>query len=644
MPDIHSSGRLSRRNLLGAIASALVLGTSLVGCTPRASRRQSPSSEPTLTFAEDLATVSRAGGSITRSLFSPADAYLAGYAATIVDLANGVIGQPGPTQGFISGDFWRAPGRTYDARVQENVLTLAWFLTNPRSWNPYAGSPELEQRLRVALGYYLSLQHDDGSFPTSGPDDHNRATTTFALSTLASTRDALASYERTSDLLDRINESIARAAKWFLDPKNAFVWTGGVVYSNQVIEGLSGLESSRELVASAQREIIDTGWQRLNNTGLSPAGHLYEREGVDFTYSMRVALPSLARASVTSPSPIPASLLRSHLDFCGYNYLWEADRRGYIVNGAPATRMSSSIFLPFSRELTEVPPPLLDVRGAAPRADAFIGSADDRRATATSWLTAARAVVPPLGSGAVSPHPFLASAPTSSWPSESDFTEAINDLPYLKSNRFIERRADPSKSVDFTFVRRPAFYLGLFTGRHRLPEQRMGGGFLYEPSWGTVLLSQRESDLAWGVNSDGFNECESDIDLNVGDDAEDALLTAGGGRCSRKLSFGDHALSVQLAHEGPFTEQLPLLLRPSDTVLCSIGPVEGPLQIGQSVADVAEVVIQRGGGRLSIAFDSPATVIASSRSDDTFGPSVRCRLSLIIEAENRLSYMIGVTT
>lgn len=627
--------------MLAGAAAFVILGASVVGCTPRGGI--GPLSTPGATFGSDevLPALQPNGGSITRSLFAPGEVSLAGYAAVFAALANGVVGEPGGTQGFLSGDFWRSPGRTYDARVQENVLTLAWFLVNPRPWNPYADAPELEQRMRAAIGYYLSLQHDDGSFPTSSPEDHNRATTAFALATLASTRDALASRAASADLIEPINAAIERAATWFLDTQNKFVWTGGVAYSNQVIEGLSGLESSRDLLSQERRDAIDTGWQRLNDTGLSAAGHLYEREGVDFTYSMRVALPSLARAVSLSPSPVPGALLASHLDFCGHNYLWEPDRRAYLVNGAAGTRMTTSIFQLYGRVVAEVPPPLLDVRSHSPRADAFLGSADDQTSTATSWLAAGRAVVTPLGTGAVSPHPFLTPAPTNSWPSANEFSAALGDLPYLKSDRFVERRIDSSKGVEFTYVRRPGYYLGLFSGRQRLTEQRMGCGFLYDPTWGTAVLARRDSDMAWGIRTDQFTETRGNLAMSLQGDVDGVVLTGADGQCTRTLTFDDHALGVQLQSSGSFSEDVPLLLRPTDTVLSSAQSSESPLTTGAAVTGVDTFVIQRGDRRMSLTFATPTTITASDRNDDTFGTMLRRRLLLTVEAENELAYTIG---
>src|SRR5690606_24015329 len=69
------------------------------------------------------------------------------YLAHFPILANSVR-MSEPDRGFIDHAVWREPDwqTRHNARVMENVLSLAFFYATDRPWNPYYAHPSVRQR------------------------------------------------------------------------------------------------------------------------------------------------------------------------------------------------------------------------------------------------------------------------------------------------------------------------------------------------------------------------------------------------------------------------------------------------------------------------------------------------------------------
>ena len=76
--------------------------------------------------------------------FADADLDLPFALAHFARVANSVV-MDGPDRGFIALSVWRGEKNThpFNARIMENILSLAWFYTAPQRWNPYRGHPAL---------------------------------------------------------------------------------------------------------------------------------------------------------------------------------------------------------------------------------------------------------------------------------------------------------------------------------------------------------------------------------------------------------------------------------------------------------------------------------------------------------------------
>src|SRR5690606_4713636 len=95
----------------------------------------------------------------------------------------------GPNKGFINISVWRhsKDNQPYNARIMENVLTLTWFYTAKRTWNPYYGDPALRARLEAALDFIARSQNSDGRFAEYGINRWNLAATGFMTKFLGET-------------------------------------------------------------------------------------------------------------------------------------------------------------------------------------------------------------------------------------------------------------------------------------------------------------------------------------------------------------------------------------------------------------------------------------------------------------------------
>ena len=74
--------------------------------------------------------------------FSDDDLDLPYYLAHFPTIANSVD-STGPTRGYIRYPLAYAEVDGENTRAMENVLSLAWFYTASRPWNPYRGHPAL---------------------------------------------------------------------------------------------------------------------------------------------------------------------------------------------------------------------------------------------------------------------------------------------------------------------------------------------------------------------------------------------------------------------------------------------------------------------------------------------------------------------
>jgi hypothetical protein len=119
-----------------------------------------------------------------------------------------------------------------------------------------------------------------------------------------------------------------------------------------------------------------------------------------------------------------------------------------------------------------------------PQARAFVLSQDEYDAAERRYYKRMRDRYPIVDALKVgefwtySPYAFLHDGMNHWLPSQGQKDSAIAELPYLKSNEFLQVRSDKRNKTEQIFVRRPGYYAILNTGQIITSQQRYGLGLL----------------------------------------------------------------------------------------------------------------------------------------------------------------------
>jgi archaellum component FlaG (FlaF/FlaG flagellin family) len=251
--------------------------------------------------------------------------------------------------------------------------------------------------------------------------------------------------------------------------------------------------------------------------------------------------------------------------------------------------------------------------------------------------------VQPLVTGAFSafsPYAFLHRANYQWYPSPQQKEAAIKNLPYIKSNRFIHQKMDSRHPTVFTYVRQPGYYACFNSGPQLKLQQRYGLGLLWHPKAGAFLQSQTDTDdAAWGTKPEGGRLYEADtlnalffvdnkaIAAQNNQDIKAGTLTINytvGTTGKKSIIFRDQTIEVAIQHPGHFTEYIPLLLNPADSVhLISPGKVK----------------LEKQGGAILILYDAAAK---ASLKETTLKSGMQRVTVLTIESSDKLDYSFKV--
>ena len=165
--------------------------------------------------------------------FSDDELDLPYYLGNFNKLANSVV-ETGENRGFIDLSVWRnqQDNKPYNARIMENILSLAFFYSTKRPWNQYYGSPVVRDRLEAALDFWCRIQSPDGRFSEYGPQQWNLAATAFATKFMGQTLTLLRGGPPiTSALMTRVAAADRRAIQIVLtDPD---LYRHGKDFTNQ---------------------------------------------------------------------------------------------------------------------------------------------------------------------------------------------------------------------------------------------------------------------------------------------------------------------------------------------------------------------------------------------------------------------------
>lgn len=569
------------------------------------------------------------------------------YLAHFHDVANSVV-ETGPHRGFIAIPVWRSTkdNQPYNARIMENVLSLAYFYATRRPWNPFYGSPALRARLEAALSFWCASPDPQGRFSEYGPGETNLAATAFATKFMAEALRLLKEGPPVDEVLRRrVRDTMSRTIRFVLtdetyrsrgaDFTNQYtnVWAGGLAFLR--------LYPDAELEALLRRRIKEDA-PRFQ----SPAGYFYEKRGPDFGYNLGTHHSNLSMvahyAFGSDLWPVVMGDESRFAEWLAYNAVPQPDGSGFVLNRAVETRQQHP-FLDRTRLLRGQEAQGHRLLGAeVPLARAFLASREERAAEIArrrAELTKAWPRVRELVRGefnAFSPYAFLHRAQAAWYPNEVERQAALRMLPVWKAP-FLHQRMDSREPVVFTYVRQPAYYAAFNSGRQLTEQQRYGLGLFWVPEAGALLQNQTGSDrAAWGTAPARAEEVYEAATLSavfeVGGQAVTLQpgnrdLPSGalevryplGTQGDKTLRFDAQALHVDVRHTGAFREQIPLLLAPGEKIALTRGGA----------------TLTRGGRRIAVRFD-PAARPDTAETGLSVGP-LRV-VVLTLNAHDRLAY------
>ncbi len=553
------------------------------------------------------------------------------YLAHFHRLADAVVEQ-GEHRGFIDLAVWRRPGdnRPYNARIMENILSLAFFYCTDKPWNPYFADQAVRARLEAALQFWTEMPNEQGQFSEYGWGRWSLAPTAFATKFMGETLRLLADGPP-------INPDIHQAA---IDTnRNAFrssfedghFINHGRVFTNQWGNFWPGAMAHIDLFNDEDLDQQLRKWTAATSVGgpyafQSVVGYFNEQRGPCWRYNFGTHMSNTLMAwhyakghGVNAMSREDAELMHwlveEHTLFAewlGYNAVLEPDGSEFVLNRAIETRQRLGSFA--YREF-----PMADVvEGLRP----YLPTADqiaERRAGIRQELQAQWPQVEALREedfSAFSPYAFLHRSHNRWYPSQDEREQAQAELPYLARANFIHQRVDDR--YVFTYVRRPDYYAAFNTGRRGTGRQRMGLGLVWHPDAGTLVQSQSDRRLeAWGTRARNAEQVYEAGDIrpdairfmlgdepwkpeygvhDLPDDTADlvASYSLGDDRGWKSLAFTNEAILVTVQHDGAFQEQIPLLVRQDDNI----------------TLDADGVRLERGGVTMVIEFNDAQTLEA----------------------------------
>lgn len=595
-------------------------------------------------------------GTISPADLSPQEQNIADYVGTVSRLANLVEDEDLATYGFITGSMWRVPkNEPYNARVQENAMTMAWFYSKPRPWNPYFGDRPLRHRMEAALAYLITLQKEDGHFPEFPPDvqqtgNHKRAPTSFILFYIAHILQVLEEGPGINeDLRAELVNAAERAAGWFLN-ETTDVWTTGRWVSNQLPPGLLGIHMLRAEFSEDFRALWDQRLTYTRDHAQSPGGFFYESHHVGHNYSFSVMTRDMALFYEATGDARVLEMQEKYLEWLGYNFLPEPDGIGFFINSAIDARHTG---------FNHIAPRDVGANNlwsaSLPAAAAFGRSREEVESersaflesdwNGTSFLT--RWVTPAVMVDIEYPEHYVTA---------EEREAAIAALPPVREERFTEFRRDSYR--EFLFTRRPGYYVAANLGNRNTPHQRMGLSLFWHPRLGSLVQSQDVDNVSWSaIHSGDLASAEIDADGNLParywrgneeidpatlsplDDFSFTYIGTGG---SKRVSFFDDRVERTVQIAGQFREQVPLIIRPTDH-LSWIGS-DDAIAPGQSTrtASATGLRLEREGHFFEIDWGERRVVQFGTAPSGSFFSGERRLHRLTIVATDSLTYSLAV--
>lgn len=538
--------------------------------------------------------------SIDVSSFADDELDLPYYVAHFHRLANAVV-MEGEHRGFIDISVWRRDrdNEPYNARIMENILSLAFFYANDRPWNPYYGRPELRRRLEAALAFWCKIQSPEGKFSEYGPGEWNLAATAFATKFMGESLHWLEEGPPIdTSLLQEVIATDRKAIYHVLTDEDFYDF--GRRYSNQYSNVWAGALAYLDLYPDEEIRSLLLDRIRQSMTDFqSTAGYFYEANGPDWSYNLGTHHSNLHMAFHYAKAPEIREMFavkdRAFSEWLGYNSLPEPASDTFFLNRGVECRQARPSFEPYGWFLDQGMP----LTTVDPLSHAFVLNQEEvdsiientRAELVKNWP---RVDSLPIGEfSAFSPYAFLYRRHDRYYPNASEQQAATDQLPVHQSP-FIHQRYDTRNETVYTFTRRPAYYAAFNSGRQVREQQRYGLGVVWTPETGAFLQSQsRQTAAAWGTRvhpdslpyeagdlSARFLQNGLPIQTRAGNrdlDSDDLLIRYElGDQGAKEIHFLPDRIQVTVNYSGSFFEHIPLVLPPGQEPALASGQIEIP--------------------------------------------------------------------
>jgi len=539
---------------------------------------------------------------IDPGLFAEEEWYVPYYLKHFARVANSVV-DTGSNRGYFDLSVWRGAKNhhTYNARIMEGILSLVWFYTTDRPWNVYYNDKALKLRIEAALDFWCRIQHDDGQFSEYRVGQWSLAPTAFATKFVGR---ALWLLDKRpgidKDVLERSRIAFRKAL--YIGFTHEKLWEHGRNYTNQYANLWGGAVLYLDVWPDEEiHELLMNRMQQSMIDFQSTAGYFYEKGGPDWGYNLSTHHSDLQVAwEFAGGTDLEDLIIKKTADWYewfAYNAVKEPDEQVYYLNRAIETRQQKG-FYPSTVHEDPAHARWTPQAEFIPEAFAFVMSEIEYQHSNQILFKKMLEYYPevaPLEVGefnAFSPYAFLHHGMKMWHPTEQQKNEAIENLPYLRSDNFLHIRHDDRNATTYSFIRKPGYYAIFNSGSIITNQQRYGLGLVWNPSAGAVFQSQSRTDVAAaGTRASGMQGVYEAEDLfpEYTIDGKKWILEPGkndircsefqvqyalGGKGQKKLVFSEDIINIQIDHQGKFTELVPILAGSDDELTITDGQVK----------------------------------------------------------------------
>jgi hypothetical protein len=216
-----------------------------------------------------------------------------------------------PTSGCCDRTYWAWKFTDFPgARFQEAVCILSFVHATPFSGNPYHRNRNLLGWIHLALKYWTSLQHADGSFDEAYPNEHSLAATAFTTFYVGEALSFLGK-DLGGETGSAVREAMRRAGHWLAENDE----THGFL-SNHLAAASAALQHVFVLTGEARFKERSAYFLDRVLDHQSAEGWYEEYGGADFGYQTHGTF-YLARLLELEPQPRLAESLARAVHFQG---------------------------------------------------------------------------------------------------------------------------------------------------------------------------------------------------------------------------------------------------------------------------------------------------------------------------------------